>query len=590
MLQRTSENSGGPVKKVARRHFEDSILNHEEILKSICRFLTLAQLYYIQNISPRATPIITKFINAKRQCQSLFDYMIEDCTYKTVHCCYALMSSEVIFGQICWQLHASCMDGEQSQFILIFKNGYNYKLCLVKRGIGQLSWGIQTSSNNFECLLEGSVPHAFVGRDLFMLGRTIIWLPTLTAICTIDHEGFLITRIIGTEICIDNRVICLDEGTMCLKCFLLEPEISNHDQSVSNFIVHNLSEVKINHIFPTFQNPYLCWFCPGTSRVMLISRIGNGGGFFYFAMNLHGNDMVCKYEKDFRKHINQNLDFLLYSNTANKKSQFNVVAQPYLVRSLGFRAVFVVHFYHASVIQICVVTPVVIDNEWSHTLTFVNIYQCSKFFNFFEGNKGELLVKVLQDGLLCLKIFQVGPDLPNDTFELSLKGTVDLTDHPQIYQCFPLFDQYQYQYPFVGPLSGKCYDQLDRGIIPLNEDDEEFGSSIKDCDREKYHSSLYCFSKFTEYESNWSELYLLRCDSGNKREFSHHISEFSHTRYLSLHCEQQEWKPVLVKPLDFYPQENIPKTIFVCLSHKADGGWTFKCQIKALPRLPKIIT
>ena len=90
-------------------------------------------------------------------------------------------------------------------------------------------------------------------------------------------------------------------------------------------------------------------------------------------------------------------------------------------------------------------------------------------------------------------------------------------------------------------------------------------------------------TEFTEYDSKWKTYHILNIRKGTMIEFSYEISEFSHRRYLPIKCEREEWRPVLMIPLDF--MADMPKTIFVVLAHDAVAGFSYKLQIKSLPTM-----
>lgn len=280
--------------------------------------------------------------------------------------------------------------------------------------------------------------------------------------------------------------------------------------------------------------PVSHWFCTRSKRIFQISEAALNGDFEIFGCDLLGMEPCYEYS-NFRSSPNQ---------TILGNLPFRTSVQPIYYKN-WFRTLMIVDYFSISIIQIIVFDSILEEGIWKTTLITYDIENCQKFFEIFKGLNGEIVMRVYQEGIEKLKIFEANP-LTDGNFVISFVGDISLTDIPYLYRFEPLM------YRKIGQVR-EMRTYFLSSYVRFSDDAEKF-------------SVVKCIKKLNQIN----------------QPFSHHVVKFPHNRYITETDEKFGFKPVHIEALQYWVQQLIPKSILIIKRKLVVSGCVYRVEIKRL--------
>ena len=136
-------------------------------------------------------------------------------------------------------------------------------------------------------------------------------------------------------------------------------------------------------------------------------------------------------------------------------------------------------------------------------------------------------------------------------------------------------------------------------IIPISYDEKEIfcSNENKICKR---NIGLYFMSKYNSHRDSEAQFSIVTCqytdnlythnpDRHLRKNFSVNIADFPSHRYLSAQEIANDWKCLLIRPIEVFRWHQIAKNIIVVkIQYTPSGNMKFKLSIKGLPNLPNL--
>ena len=232
----------------------------------------------------------------------------------------------------------------------------------------------------------------------------------------------------------------------------------------------------------------------------------------------------------------------------------------------GFSPVAIIEWHNTSQTQLIYIRG---NPEFDiYFYEFKNEKLSSQSFPKVKGLKSgvgyEIIVHLFRDGLQYLRIL----DFPN-LYDVHFKwvGDIPLNENENIYRAFSQ-------------------------LIPVGYDEKNI--RLENNEIKTYNYSVYLISKFNSYIDEQSKYSLVTCQYSDLNESDRHLKKnftfksqnIPFERYLSGQEILDDWKCLIIQPIEIFRYHQIPKAITVIkLQYTSSGHVKFKISLKALPPL-----